>query len=89
MLCRGSGRSCAENTSDELKRRIGKKKADYGYTYILSRVHGKPKVFIEITPLDVKFKPLLLKERMLADELQRLRQMQILKIDAEGCDKRY
>ncbi|MEM0329624.1 MAG: hypothetical protein QXW02_04510, partial [Nitrososphaerota archaeon] len=42
-----------------------------------------PKAFAEITPLDVEFKPLLMKERALARQLMRLRQMLELGIDFE------
>ncbi|MEM4021206.1 MAG: hypothetical protein QXI18_02370 [Nitrososphaerota archaeon] len=53
-----------EKYVNELKERFGRKKTDYGDAYILSRIHEyKPRLFKEITPLDVEFKPLLMKER--------------------------
>ncbi|MEM0328984.1 MAG: hypothetical protein QXW02_01190 [Nitrososphaerota archaeon] len=72
-----------ERYADLLKKRFGKSKTDYGDAYILSRIYGVPKAFREITPLDVEFKPLLVKEKMLADELQRLRQRQELGVNVE------
>jgi len=73
-----------EKYVNELKAKFGRKKTDYGDAYILSRIHEyKPRLFKEITPLDVEFKPLLMKERALADELLRLRQRHLLGIDLE------
>lgn len=71
-----------EKYAKELKKRFGKKKTDYGDEYILSRAYDdKPRFFKEITLLDVEFKPLLIKERVLARVLQRLRWTQMLGID--------
>jgi len=73
-----------EKYANELKAKFGRKKTDYGDAYILSRIHEyKPRLFKEVTPLDVEFKPLLMKERALADELLRLRQRHLLGIDLE------
>jgi len=73
-----------EKYAKELKKRFGKKKTDYGDAYILSRIHdGKPRFFKEVKPLDVEFKPLLMKEKKLADVLLGLRQMQMLGVNAE------
>ncbi|MEM1818206.1 MAG: hypothetical protein QXQ80_05425, partial [Nitrososphaerota archaeon] len=71
----------------------GRKKTDYGDAYILSRIRDEvPKAFAEITPLDVEFKPLLMKERTPARQLMRLQQMLELGIDVEDeirdCEKK-
>ena len=79
-----------EKYAKELKERFGRKKTDYGDAYTLSRIHEyKPRLFKEITPLDVEFKPLLMKERALADELLRLCQMYLLGIDVEDEIENY
>ncbi|MEM4498283.1 MAG: hypothetical protein QW692_05605 [Nitrososphaerota archaeon] len=73
-----------EKCVEELRKRFGKEKTDHGDAYILSRIHDEvPKAFAEVTPLDVEFKPLLMKERALARELMRLQQMLELGIDVE------
>jgi len=86
-------RKWREKYANELKERFGRKKTDYGDAYILSRIHEyKPRLFKEITPLDVEFKPLLMKERALTRELMRLRWMLELGIDVEeeirDCEER-
>ncbi|MEM1655264.1 MAG: hypothetical protein QXY27_02915 [Nitrososphaerota archaeon] len=82
-----------EKYAKELKKRFGRKKTDYGDAYILSRIRDEvPKAFAEITPLDVEFKPLLMKERTPARQLMRLQQMLELGIDVEDeirdCEKK-
>ncbi|MEM1726800.1 MAG: hypothetical protein QW662_00005 [Nitrososphaerota archaeon] len=77
----------------ELRKRFGREKTDFGDAYILSRIHEyKPRLFKGITPLDVEFKPLLMKERALARQLMRLRRMLELGIDVEDeirdCEER-
>jgi len=73
-----------EKYAKELRKRFDRKKTDYGDAYILSRIHEyKPRLFKEITPLDVEFKPLLMRERALARELMGLRWMLELGIDVK------
>ncbi|MEM1976384.1 MAG: hypothetical protein QXX29_00605 [Nitrososphaerota archaeon] len=79
-----------EKYAKELKERFGRKKTDYGDAYILSRIHEyKPRLFKEITPLDVEFKPLLMKERRASKVLMGLRRMRMLGIDVENEIKNH
>ncbi|MEM4718884.1 MAG: hypothetical protein QW330_02375, partial [Nitrososphaerota archaeon] len=79
-----------EKYAKELKKRFGRKKTDFGDAYILSRIHEyKPRLFKEITPLDVEFKPLLMKERALARQLMRLQRMLELGIEVEDDIRDY
>ena len=79
-----------EKYAKKLRKRFGRKKTDYGDAFLLSRIRDEvPKAFAEITPLDVEFKPLLMKERALADELLRLCQMYLLGIDVEDEIENY
>ncbi|MEM3793619.1 MAG: hypothetical protein QXS76_01785 [Candidatus Bathyarchaeia archaeon] len=82
-----------EKYVEELRKRFGKEKTDFGDAYILSRICDEvPKAFREVTPLDAVFKPLLIKERALARQLMRLQQMLELGIDFEDeirdCEER-
>ncbi|MEM4021530.1 MAG: hypothetical protein QXI18_04090 [Nitrososphaerota archaeon] len=86
-------RKWREKYVNELKAKFGRKKTDYGDAYILSRIHEyKPRLFKEVTPLDVEFKPLLMKERTLARQLIRLHHIMKLGIDFEeeirDCEER-
>jgi len=86
-------RRLREKYAKKLKKRFGRKKTDYGDAYILSRIRDEvPKAFAEVTPLDVEFKPLLIKEKALARQLMRLQQMLELGIDVEeeirDCEKK-
>jgi len=86
-------RKWREKYAKELRKRFGRGKTDHGDAYILSRICNEvPKAFREITPLDAVFKPLLIKERALARQLMRLRQMLELGIDFEeeirDCEER-
>ena len=72
-----------ERYADDLKRKFGKWKTDYGDAYVLSRIHGMPKAFAEVTPLDVEFKPLLMRERRVVKILNELYQLQALGVYVE------
>jgi len=83
-------RKWREKYANELKAKFGRKKTDHGDAYILSRIHDcKPKVFKEVTPLDVEFKPLLMKERRASKVLMGLHRMRVLGIDVEDEIKDY
>ncbi|MEM3921957.1 MAG: hypothetical protein QXG25_03630 [Nitrososphaerota archaeon] len=83
-------RRLREKYAKKLKKKFYGEKTDYGDAFLLSRIHDEvPKAFAEVTPLDVEFKPLLMKERALARQLMRLQRMLELGIEVEDDIRDY
>jgi len=83
-------RRLREKYAKKLKKKFYGEKTDYGDAFLLSRIRDEvPKAFAEVTPLDVEFKPLLMKERALARQLMRLQRMLELGIEVEDDIRDY
>ncbi|MEM3644269.1 MAG: hypothetical protein QW120_04910 [Nitrososphaerota archaeon] len=76
-------RELRDGLSEELKKKFGKKKSDFGDAYVLSKIPRTWKWFREITSIDVEIKPLLTLEKFYYKNYQRLLMLKSLSVDVD------